>query len=671
MSEFLSKLFSSDFMGHGYCYFWRPEIVWLHVASDATVTLAYYLIPLALIYFVRKRRDVPFHWVFAMFGLFIFSCGTTHLMDIWTLWHGTYRLAGLIKAITAASSVATAIALVPLLPRAIALPSPAQLRAINEELGNQIGERRRIQEALVDANDTLEARVRERTRELASAIEQLRVEVAQRQRAEETLRKQASLLELAHDAIVVRDTNDNITYWNPGAAEIYGWQKHEAVGKLAPALLEFTSETDMESVKKQVIREGRWEGELTQRRRDGRRIVVASRWALQLGDDGKPIAILQINTDITERKRAEEQTKELAALVENSKDFIGLASIEGKVLFVNAAGQSLAESPGNDDLRRTQLLDFVAEDDRDRVMTDVLPSVKRDGHWEGETLFRNFRTAAVIPMWQHVFLIAGEGGNPRIATISRDISERKRAEAALQTAQAQLAHVARVTTMGELTASIAHEVNQPLAAVVANGDACLRWLGATEPNIEEARAAATRIVKEGRRASEVIGRIRALMKKSPQQVSAIDMNALIEEVLTLMRHDLHRHSVSLRIELAVDLPPVEGDTVGLQQALLNLVMNARDATRGATEGLREIVVKSHRPSPDRIAVSVCDSGVGIDPSDIEQFFKPFFTTKTEGMGMGLAISRSAIEAHGGKLWATPNEGPGTTFEFFLPTRREA
>jgi len=148
MIEFLRKLFLSDFMGHGYCYLWRPDIIWLHAASDGLIALAYYVIPVALVYFVRKRRDLPFHWMFFMFGLFIFGCGTTHAMEIWTLWHGTYRLAGVVKALTATASVATAVALVPLIPRALLLPSPRQLRAANLELEREIAERKRAEEAL-------------------------------------------------------------------------------------------------------------------------------------------------------------------------------------------------------------------------------------------------------------------------------------------------------------------------------------------------------------------------------------------------------------------------------------------------------------------------------------------------------------------------------------------
>src|SRR5438105_14717769 len=159
MLEFLRKLFSSDFMGHGYCYLWKADIVWLHAVSDGSIALAYYVISVALIYFVRKRRDLPFHWMFFMFGAFIFGCGTTHAMEVWTLWHGTYRLAGIVKAVTAVASLATAALLVPLVPHALAFPSPAQLRAANLELEREIRERRRVEEELQRARDELEVRV--------------------------------------------------------------------------------------------------------------------------------------------------------------------------------------------------------------------------------------------------------------------------------------------------------------------------------------------------------------------------------------------------------------------------------------------------------------------------------------------------------------------------------
>jgi PAS domain S-box-containing protein len=255
---------------------------------------------------------------------------------------------GLLRPFTAGASVATAVALVPLIPRALLLPSPSQLRAANQELEKENVERRRAEAALKVAHDELELRVQQRTTELARANEQLRAEILERRRAEENLRKQASLLELAHDAIVVRGMDDDrITYWNSGAEETYGWLREEALGQVAQELVHSVYPSKLEDLKDNVVREARWEGEVTQTRRDGRQIIVASRWALQRDEHGKPIAMMHINSHITERKRADD---------------------------------------------------------------------------------------------------------------------------ALHATQAQLAHMARVTTMGELAASIAHEVNQPLTAVVANGN---------------------------------------------------------------------------------------------------------------------------------------------------------------------------------------------------------
>jgi signal transduction histidine kinase len=250
--------------------------------------------------------------------------------------------------------------------------------------------------------------------------------------------------------------------------------------------------------------------------------------------------------------------------------------------------------------------------------------------------------------------------------MNTDITERETAAEALQASQDQLAHMARVTTMGELAASIAHEVNQPLTAVVANGNACLRWLALEEPNLDEAREAVVRIVSEGKRAADVIKRIRTLLKKDAPAISRLDMNDVIREVLVLTNHEILRKRVSVRTEMTVGLPAISGDRVQLQQVFLNLVMNALDATADAVENSREIVVTSEEIEPHEVMVAVCDSGVGIDPDKVDELFQPFFTTKPNGMGMGLSISRSIVEAHGGRLWAVRNEGPGSTFKFSVP-----
>ncbi len=229
MTEFLSKLFSSDFMPHGHCYFWNPEIVWLHATSDGLIALSYYFIPLMLIYFVRKRRDLAFGWMFVMFGIFILGCGTTHLMEVWTLWHGTYRLAGVIKAVTAGASLATAAALVPLIPRALALPSPAALRAANLELEKEIGQRRRAEEELQQAHAELEDRVRDRTAALAAANEQLRVEIAEHHRTSQKLRTLASVVESSPDFIGISSLEGDAEFVNPAGRALVGFAADEQV----------------------------------------------------------------------------------------------------------------------------------------------------------------------------------------------------------------------------------------------------------------------------------------------------------------------------------------------------------------------------------------------------------------------------------------------------------
>jgi PAS domain S-box-containing protein len=244
--------------------------------------------------------------------------------------------------------------------------------------------------------------------------------------------------------------------------------------------------------------------------------------------------------------------------------------------------------------------------------------------------------------------------------------ERKQAEEALHKAQAELAHVTRVTTLGEMTASIAHEINQPLAAVVTNGSACLRWLMGESPNLEEAREASKRVIRDGNRAGEVIARIRALMQKTETQKAQLDINEAIQEIVLLTQHEAARKGVRLRLELAANLPPVFGDRVQLQQVALNLVMNGVEAMAGVSDRPRELVICSRSHESDQVLVAVQDCGVGIDQEDLEKIFSAFYTTKSQGMGMGLAISRSIIEAHGGRLWASQNEDEGATIQFTLP-----
>jgi NO-binding membrane sensor protein with MHYT domain len=250
------------------------------------------------------------------------------------------------------------------------------------------------------------------------------------------------------------------------------------------------------------------------------------------------------------------------------------------------------------------------------------------------------------------------------------LSEQKRAEEVVRQAQADLARVNRVTTMGALTASIAHEVNQPIAAAATNADACVRWLSHDPPNLEEARAAAMGIVKDATRAAEIINRIRLHFKKGITERELLDVNDVVREMIILLRGEAAQHAVSVRTELAADLPRVMGDRVQLQQVMMNLMSNGIDAMKDV-EGPRELAIKSQRAENEQLMVSVSDTGVGLPPQQTEQIFNAFVTTKLHGTGMGLSISRSIVESHSGRLWAADNSPRGASFHLVLPAKVEA
>jgi len=254
-----------------------------------------------------------------------------------------------------------------------------------------------------------------------------------------------------------------------------------------------------------------------------------------------------------------------------------------------------------------------------------------------------------------------------------DVTERRRAEEErerLRQAQADLAHINRISTMGELAASLAHEIKQPISAAMIDARTCSRWLTRDRPDLAEAQTAASRVVKDVARASEIIGRVRSLFKKDSLQHEEVDINELIQEMIALLRGEASRHSISIHSDLSPDLPPIMADRVQLQQVLMNLMLNSIEAMKSMnTPG--KLTIKSQQDDSGQLLISVMDTGVGVPPEKIEQIFNAFFTSKPQGTGMGLAISRSIIESHGGRLWATPNAGPGATLHFILPTGRNA
>ncbi len=271
---------------------------------------------------------------------------------------------------------------------------------------------------------------------------------------------------------------------------------------------------------------------------------------------------------------------------------------------------------------------------------------------------------------QAVVLRDSEGKVLKFVGTTTDIDDQKRAQEALRQAQAELAHITRVTTMGELAASIAHEVNQPIAGVMINGNACLRWLSGVKDdsaNLKEARATIQRIIRDGQRAGEIIARIRALFKKTELAREPLDINETIREIIVLVRSDMDKQRVALRLELSPNLPKVFGDRVQLQQVMLNLILNAIDAMATVQGRARDLVIETRSSEEGEVLVTVRDSGIGLAPESIEHIFTAFHTTKPGGLGMGLSISRSIVENHSGRLWVTSHVGQGASFHFTLPS----
>jgi len=620
--------------------------------------------------------------------------------------------------------------------------------------------------------------------------------VSRSTRAARLLEERARLLDLAHDAVFVRDMESRITYWSRGAEELYGWTAGEALGRIAQELLHTEFPEAFDDFGAEMLGTGSWQGELVHTTRDGRRVLVAARCAVERDESGDPVAFLLTTNDITERKRAEEALRKSEekwrAVFEHNPTMYFMVDPAGTVASVNPFG---AEQLGYtvEELVGLPVLDVFLEADREVARRHVagclehpgqvfrweLRKVRKDGTiiWVRETgkampiaegglavlvvceditqqkraedelrasearfrtlvdhasdafflcdapgniidvnrqacesygytreefirmnVFdlspdpdadRKFIRDSFPPSETRIFTFDTrhrrkdgtlfpvevrarrfvEGGRQLIIGLLRDITTRRQAEQALREAQAALMHVTRVTTLGEVTASFAHELNQPLAAIVNNANACLGLLPSGHEELAEVREALADIVSDAGRAGAIIERVDALARRSATEHVAVRLADVVSDVLALVAAEAAARRVTIDTRVPTDLPAVLGDRVQLQQVLLNLVVNAMDAMGTVDERERRLRIRGRLDTDDRrraVTLRVEDCGIGLKPEEMNRLFDAFYTTKPHGMGLGLAISRSIIEAHGGRLWAEGNDGPGATFAFSLP-----
>jgi two-component system, LuxR family, sensor kinase FixL len=486
----------------------------------------------------------------------------------------------------------------------------------------------------------------------------------------------AALVSSSDDAIVSKTLDGTITSWNAGATNILGYQADEMIGQPITRIIP----PELHQEEKQILARLR-RGERIQHyetirlAKDGRRVDISLTVSPLFNQLGKVVGASKVARDITERKLAEQALRETAArlrtLTETAVDGVILIDARGVVLMFNPACE--------------KLFGYSADTVIGENVKMLMPQPYRHEHDRYITNYRDTRDPKIIGIGREVIGLRKDGstfpmdlsvgearqdGESIFVGIIRDLTSRKRTEAELEQARAELVRVARVTALGELGAAIAHEVNQPLTGLVSSGNACLRWLAGDVPNLKAARESVERMISAGSRAGEVIRRIRALVGNAPPLRDRLNINDAITEVIALIRGEIQRNRISLRTKLSTDVPVVLGDRIQLQQVILNLIRNAMEAMSDVGPQPRELSVSSAKDGPNGALVSVRDSGTGLDGTVLDRLFETFYTTKAHGMGIGLAVSRTIIQAHGGRLWAAPNVPQGAIFQFTLPADGE-
>jgi PAS domain S-box-containing protein len=521
-----------------------------------------------------------------------------------------------------------------------------------------------------------------------------------------SLAEQARILELTHDTVIIRDANDVILYWNEGAEKLYGFTRDEALGRRCDHLLQ--CDFPSSEVRDAFLGTGRWSGEMTRVRRDGTRISLSSRWLQRYDPDGQVVGVMETSADLTQHLRSEDErerverrysaifhaagfatwesdwsqirrflidrapadTEDLRGWLADHPEIVREAAGKAVIQEVNQAAISLFEANGPDDLVGTSIIGRYPAGAEEGFIGILAGLVEGADVLEAEARLSTLGGRPLDVVLRATLVPDGEPWS-RLLVMAFDETERKEARAKLEQSAAELAHASRISVLGQLAASIAHEVNQPLTAILTYGKSGRRWLSREIPDIAEATQCFEQIVSNATRAADVIARVRALARKSMPQTESIPLVELIEEAMSLVRREADASDVVMTSVIDPSLCSVKGDRVQVQQVLVNLLVNAIQAMQDVDGRARALHVSAGSTADAMVRIGVEDSGSGIGGGDPARIFAPFFTTKDEGMGMGLSISRSIIEAQGGRITAANNPLHGATIAFTLPIGEES
>jgi len=658
----LSQL--GSFEPHGQCFLWNPDLVLLHAISDSITALAYYSIPIALLYFVRKRQDLPYKWMFVLFGAFILACGTTHVLAVWTIWKPDYWLEGAMKGVTAAASLVAAGLLWPIMPHLLRLPSPAQLATANEELQKEISMRKHVAAELSGMQQYLERQVQERTAELLQANKALRADIAERMRTEEALRKSETkfrtLVETTRDWFWELNENVTYTYASPRIRELLGYVPEEVIGRTPFDLMPPDEARRVAGLFSPILaaRKPFTLLENINLHKDGHKVVLETSGTPIFDGQGVFRGYHGTDRDITERKRMEQELRAAAeynrSLIEASLDPLVTINTGGKITDVNKATEGVTGVP-RERLIGSDFSEYCTEPEKARV---GYRRVLEEGAVRDYPLTIRHVSGKTTDVLYNAAVYCNQAGDVQgVLATAWDITERKHM-------QEQGMRMERLAALGQLLGGIAHELRNPLFIITGR----LQLMKEMFANREytEAERSIQIIEDASTRMTMITQRFLQLSRPVAPRWERCSVQDVLTQLLDFLANELMKNRITVVRSDAPDLPPTRSEPRQLHEVFLNIAMNAIQAMTAA-HGQGTLTITTLRRD-DWIETRLKDDGPGIPPPHRARLFEPFFSTKPPGQGTGLGLwtVRSLLAELNGTVECESVEGQGTTFIVRVP-----